>query len=371
MVEWKKLEDICKVITGGDAPEDCVKGQVEPSLDNPYPVYSNGDDVYGFCSSYRVSEDAVTISSIGNVGSVNYRLANFTPIIRLKVVIPSTPNLITKFLYYTLLGYKFVGTNSSLSSMKAADIRRLTIPIPTLTEQQHIVKKLDTFTSSIDNLKQQIAQRRKQYEFYRDQLLDLEGKEGVEKIKLEDIVSKECSLSYGIVQPGDDIIEGVPVVRPVDLITTYIFKQGLKNTTKEISNSYKRTILNGNEILFCVRGTTGIMSLATQELVGCNVTRGIVPILFDNEITKMFVYYQLKSSKLQKVIADKTNGTALKQINIKDLRQINLLIPPLSEQQRIVDILDKFEASIQNLEAQLSQREKQYEYYRNKLLTFE
>ena len=117
MVEWKKIEEICIVLTGGDAPENCIKGQVNPSIENPYPIYSNGDDVYGYCSSYRVSKDAVTISSIGNVGSVNYRSANFTPIIRLKVVIPSSPSLKTKFLYYTLLGYKFVGTNSSLSSM--------------------------------------------------------------------------------------------------------------------------------------------------------------------------------------------------------------------------------------------------------------
>lgn len=370
-VEWKKIDEICTVLTGGDAPIDCVKGQTKSTDENPYPIYSNGDDVYGFCSTYRVGTDAVTISSIGNVGSVYYRAANFTPIIRLKVVIPLTQLLDTKFLYYSLLDYSFIGTNSSLSSMKAADIKRIKIPIPALEEQNRIVGILDTFTASIDNLKEQITQRRKQYEYYRDQLLDLEGKDGAKNIKLENIVSQDCSLSYGIVQPGEDVFEGVPVVRPVDLITTFVNRKGLKNTTKQISDSYKRTILKGNEILFCVRGTTGVMSLATQSLVGCNVTRGIVPISFDNEITKMFVYYQLKSRKLQKVIADKTNGTALKQINVKDLRQINLIIPSLSEQQRIVGILDVFEASIQNLEAQLALREKQYEYYRNKLLTFE
>ena len=61
----------------------------------------------------------------------------------------------------------------------------------------------------------------------------------------------------------------------------------------------------------------------------------------------------------------------MKNLSMENIRKFVLPVPPLSEQQRIVDILDKFEASIQNLEAQLSQREKQYEYYRNKLLTFE
>ena len=244
------------------------------------------------------------------------------------------------------------------------------IPIPSLEEQNRIVGILDTFTDSIENLKQQIAQRRKQYEHYRDQLLDLEGKEGVEMKKLEDIVSNDCSLSYGIVQPGDDVEGGVPVVRPVDLTSTYVYRDGLKRTESNISESYKRTILVGNEILFCVRGTTGIMGLATSDLKGCNVTRGIVPIKFDNEGLKKFVYYQMKSYRLQKLVEEKTNGTALKQINIKDLRLLTICLPPTSEQQRIVSILDTFEESISNLEAQLEQRQKQYEYYRNQLLTF-
>ena len=279
-----------------------------------------------------------------------------------------------KYLYYTLANNYFAIKSSAqgaLTSLNLAMIKQIEVSIPSLQEQQRIVGILDTFTSSIENLKEQIAQRRKQYEYYRDQLLDLEGKPGVEMKTLGEVVSKECSLSYGIVQPGDDVPNGIPVVRPIDLVSMFVEKEGLKKTTKEISDSYKRTILKGNEILFCVRGTTGVMSLASEMLKDCNVTRGIVPITIDDKITKMFVYYQLKGLRLQKTIAEKTNGTALRQINVKDLRLLSLMLPPLSEQSRIVSILDTFEASIQNLEEQLAQRQKQYEYYRNKLLTFE
>ena len=75
-------------------------------------------------------------------------------------------------------------------------IKDIEIPIPPLSEQTRIVGILDTFTAAIDNLKEQIALRRKQFEYYRDQLLDLEGKEGVEMIKLGDVCEKTNNIRW-------------------------------------------------------------------------------------------------------------------------------------------------------------------------------
>ena len=154
--------------------------------------------------------------------------------------------------------------------------------------------------------------------------------------ELKDIVADSCLISYGIVQQGNHIDGGVPVVRPVDLHTKYVGKFNLKCTSKDISDSYKRTVLNGNEVLLCVRGTTGIVALATEELKGCNVNRGIVPLFFGSDVDKMFIYYQLQAPFVQEAINENTMGSALKQINIKDLRTLKLRVPPLAEQKRIV-----------------------------------
>ena len=161
-------------------------------------------------------------------------------------------------------------------------------------------------------------------------------KEDWKEKELKDIVSKQCPISYGIVQQGNHVDGGVPVVRPVDLHCKYVGKEYLKCTSQDISESYSRTVLRGDEILLCVRGTTGIMALAKPELKGCNVNRGIVPLFFDNEIDRLFVYYQLQTPRVQEVIASNTMGSALRQINIKDLRKIVLSYPPLAEQKRIV-----------------------------------
>ena len=373
MVEWKKLEEICTVLTGGDAPSNCVKGQAKPSLDNPYPIYSNGDDVYGYCSSYRVYKDAVTISSIGNVGSVNYRLAFFTPIIRLKVVIPSTPNLITKFLYYTLLGYKFVGTNSSLSSMKAADIKRLQIPIPSLQEQQRIVGILDTFTSSIENLKEQIVQRRKQYEYYRDQLLDLEGKEGVEMKRLGEIFTFKNGLNKGKEYFG----VGKPIIMFTNVFNSrFIDASMIKSKVNISEEELERINARIGDVFFTrtseTRDDVGYASVLIEEIKDCTFAGFLIrarPIT--NALIPSFCKYCFSTPSVRAAIVSNCSFTTRASLTGGGLSGVTIPTPPLQEQSRIVSILDTFEASIRNLEEQLAQRQKQYEYYRNKLLTFE
>ena len=191
-------------------------------------------------------------------------------------------------------------------------------------------------------------------------------KEDWEEKELSDIVSKQCPISYGIVQQGNHVDGGVPVVRPVDLHCKYVGRDYLKCTSLDISESYGRTILRGDEILLCVRGTTGIMALAKAELKGCNVNRGIVPLFFDNDIDKLFIFYQLQTPKVQDVIASNTMGSALRQINIKDLRKISLSYPPLAEQKRIVakieELLPKVEEygkaqdALNKLNAELPER---------------
>lgn len=234
------------------------------------------------------------------------------------------------------------------------DIAKITIPVPPLSEQQGIVDYLDSAFAKIDamkaNAEKALGEAKALFQASLKEML--EPKEGWEEKTLKEIVHPDCTLSYGIVQPGEHVEDGVPVVRPVDFNDKVIVRvEGLKRTKREISEAYKRTILKGGEILLCVRGTTGTMGLASDELQGCNVTRGIVPIFFDKDVNKMFVYYQLLSPKLQKEIQKKTMGAALKQINIKDLRAIHLMFPPLSEQQSIVATLDSLKSKVDRLKA--------------------
>ena len=177
--QWKKLEEVCEVYTGGEAPVDCVKG-VEASGDCIYPVYGNGKEIYGYSSSYKINKDAVCISSIGaNTGAVFYYKKCFTPIIRLKVLVPKNSDLNTRYLYYIATTINFVSKNGGgIPNMNANDIKKQIISVPPLAEQERIVSILDKFDALVndisDGLPAEINARRQQYEYYRDKLLNFE-----------------------------------------------------------------------------------------------------------------------------------------------------------------------------------------------------
>ena len=176
----KTIGHLCDVYTGGEAPVDCIKGNVSDD-DHPYAVWANGRDVYGFAADYRIGKDAVCISSIGaNTGAIFYHEANFTPIIRLKVLVPKTNEVLTRFLYYVMLTVKFGRKSGSVPNINASDVKRIEVPIPPLDVQREVIAKLDAFDNLVngitDGIPAEIEARRKQYACYRDMLLSFRKK---------------------------------------------------------------------------------------------------------------------------------------------------------------------------------------------------
>ena len=131
--------------------------------------------LWGFTKTFRIDKKAVTFSSIGTIGYPTLRNENFTPIIRLKVIIPKTSDLKVEFLKYVLETVEFEQQKSSVPNINANMIKSIRIPIPSLEEQARIVSILDRFDSLCNDLTSglpaEIEARRKQYEYYRDKLL--------------------------------------------------------------------------------------------------------------------------------------------------------------------------------------------------------
>lgn len=169
--ETKTLGEICKLVTGGEPPLDCIKGEI-PNDSNKYPIYGNGAEVYGFANTYRIEHDAVCISSIGaNTGSIFFHKGKFTPIIRLKVLVPYDDSINSKFLYHTLQKTKIKPKAGGIPNINANDVKKIIVNIPAKSKQNEIVKTLDSFESSISALTSALELSKKRYEHYRDEML--------------------------------------------------------------------------------------------------------------------------------------------------------------------------------------------------------
>lgn len=254
------------------------------------------------------------------------------------------------------------GAGSTRQALTKAQLEEFLVPAPPIDEQKRIVAALDQAFAALDRAHANAEANLKAADGLLERALDASF-QLVEtrstSMALQEAAHPDCSLSYGIVQPGDDTDDGLPIVRPVDLTQREIGLAGLKRIDPEAARGYSRTTLQGGELLLCVRGSTGTVSVASEELAGANVTRGIVPIRFDaSRVLRDFAYFQFRSSRIREQIAEKTYGAALMQINIKDLRGLQLLVPELEEQRELVGrceaVLADAEALCRSYEAQLA-----------------
>ncbi len=365
MVEWKKLGEVCEVLRG----KRLTKSQLSES--EGYPVLHGGSSPMGFYKEYNRKANTTVVVNTGNAGSVFFYDKPFWSSDACYSLYPNN-NILDKFLYLYVYGCEPILKGKiragAMPTIDANAIKMLEIPIPSLEEQNRIVGILDIFTDSIENLKQQIAQRRKQFEFYRDQLLDLEGKEGVE-MKLQDIAQYRRGSfpqPYGNREWYDG--EGaMPFVQVADVEESGM---RLKKKTKQFISQLampKSVFVPKGTVIVTLQGSIGKVAI-NQYDVYVDRTLAIFE-KFIIEMNKKYFAYQLE--RIFSIKKEKARGGTIKTITKEEFSAFVIPVPPLSEQSRIVSILDTFEASISNLEAQLEQRQKQYEYYRNQLLTFE
>ena len=249
---------------------------------------------------------------------------------------------------------------STRTTIGLTGINNLEIPLPPLDQQKKIAAILDTADAYRQKTKALIE---KYDELTQSLFLDMFGDpvtnpKGWEIKSFEEMVSDDCPLTYGIVQPGDEVSDGVPCVRPVDLTQQYVSVDNLKRIDLSISQKFKRTLLKGGEILLSVRGSVGVISIADSSLANSNVTRGIVPIWFDKNVSsKLFFYYLYKSLPIQRKLSELAKGATLIQLNLKDLRELNLVKPPLDLQNQFAERVQAIEAQKAQAQASLAQAE--------------
>jgi type I restriction enzyme S subunit len=169
--------------------------------------------------------------------------------------------------------------------------------------------------------------------------------------RLSALTDPKRPISYGVVQTGPNVLNGVRCLRVVDIEDGRINKTNLITTTKKISDAYKRTILTAGDLVVPLRGKVGDVAMVDEELAGCNLTRGVALIAIRPDSSAPFYRQVISSSATRGRLEQSMNGSALQEIPIAILRSFKVALPPTkAEQDAIADTLGDVDVLIESLE---------------------
>ena len=383
-VEWKALGGITTLKRG----RVMSKGYL---IDNAgdLPVYSSqtvNNGMIGRIDTFDFDGEYITWTTDGaNAGTVFYRTGKFSITnVCGSIKINNESRLNYKFLFYWLSieAKKHVYSGMGNPKLMSHQVEKVQIPIPcpdnpkkSLEIQAEIVRILDTFTELTAELTAELNARKKQYNYYRDQLLSFE--DGEVECKTLGEISRVFSASR--VHKNEWATSGVPFYRTSDVISIF---NGVKNSRDEafISKELYETLslksgkIQKDDILVTGGGTIGIPYIARTDEPLYFKDADLLCIKKSEILNSKFLYHYFLSTKFRIYLEKITHNSTIAHYTISQIKKTPVPVPPLEEQARIVTILDKFDALTKSitegLPREIALRQKQYEYYRDLLLSF-
>lgn len=367
-VERVSVGDIIKYLPGGSLNRNQVKQE------GLYPVMNGGVDYSGYYDKFNYDGNVLTISHWGSsAGHVHIHHNKFWANNACWVFIPqNSATCSLNILYYLLKNkeelmstkYCFGGATPNLNRKLFENMQ---IPLPPLSIQQEIVSVLDSFTTLIDKMKKEVEMRKKQMECYRERLMS--PKEGWTVKTLGEIGT--FTRGSGL-QKSDLRDAGFPCIHYGQIHTFYNFA------------AYKtKSFCNENYAKKLKKGKTGDLLIATtsEDVEACckavawlgdsEVAYSTDSYCYSHDQDPKFMAYLFQTEMFAKQKRMAATGAKVVRVSGEAMATFSFALPPLSKQREIARTLDIFEEYIQRLEKLISLRQKQYEYYRERLLTFE
>ena len=368
-VEYKELGEVLRVNRGRRLTKK------ELSDDGPFVVYHGSKDTpLGKYNQSNAPADTVIVVNTGGIGGVAYCKDAFWCSDG-SFYIGHSDKLNNKFVYYFLvqfedyfLQHKRVG---GVPTIDRSVVENVKIPVPPLPVQEEIVRVLDAFTALEAELEAELEARKRQYEYYRNKLLTFdENTTGGGRIKFMQL-GEVCKIYDGTHTTPKYTCSGIKFVSVENINDLFATK---KYISVDDYMKYKVHPKIGDVFMTRIGSIGNCAVVDKDEDLAYYVSLALIRPNNDMILSK-YLKHIIESCSGRKEIAKRTlvNAVPIK-INLGEIGKIVIPVPSLEEQERIVAILDKFDSLVndisEGLPAELTARRQQYEYYRNKLLTF-
>ena len=366
-VEKVKLGDVCNISRG--------KRVVRKDLETvgKIPVFQNSLVPLGYYSKSNCPAETTFVISAGAAGVIGISDTPFWAADDCFIV--ESTQMEDKFIYNFLKTKEYYLQSKirggAIKRLAKEPLEALEIPLPPLAIQQEIVSVLDSFTTLIDKMKKEVEMRKKQMEVYREKIML--PKKGWEVKSLGELFT----FKNGINKEKKDFGIGTPIINYSDVYKRRgLHKEEIKGLVNSNESELIRYKCSKGDVFFTRTSETkeevGYPAVLLEEINNCVFSGFLLratPVkkLLDVEYCK----YCFFTKYFRKEVIKRATLTTRALTNGNSLSKISISIPPLSVQQEIVRTLDAFETYISKLEKLITLRQKQYEYYREKLLTFE
>ncbi|GJQ06334.1 type I restriction system specificity protein [Capnocytophaga cynodegmi] len=368
-VEWKTLGEVCVINKGKQL------NKTELKEEGKYPAYNGGKTYSGFTDKYNVEENITIISQGGaSAGFVNFITTKFWANAHCYYVIPNIDFVNNRYLFHFLKWQEFylmeAQHGAGIPALAISKLSKLQIPIPPLSVQKEIANILDTFTTLEAELEAELDCRLRQYRHYRDTLLtfgdDVEWKTLGEVCEYVDYRGKTPKK----------VESGIYLVTAKNIKKGFIDYEVSKEYISE--NDYDEVMRRGlpkiGDVLITTEAPCGNVAQVDNENIA--LAQRVIKYC-SRDVTYLsndFLKHYLLCNDFQNLLFNSATGGTVKGIKGSVLHKLQIPIPPIEEQRRIVNILDKFDtltnSITEGLPKEIELRRKQYEYYREKLLSF-
>ena len=363
-VTYKKLVDAVSIERG----KRVVRSQLSTS--GKYPVYQNSLTPLGYHTDCNYSANTTFIIVAGAAGEIGFSDRAFWAADDcFAIVCPE--GVLNRYVYHLLLNNQ----NQLLSKVRKASIPRLSrsaienlvIPVPPLEIQREIVRILDNFTNLTAELTAELTARKAQYSYYRDKLLTFESR--IQLLPLKDI----AKFSYGYTDKAQEHGD-TRFLRITDIAEDGTMKpKGAKYIL--LNDESKKYLVKKGDLLLARTGATYGKTLYVPDNSPAVYASFLIKIELDNsKISNRYYWHFSKSNQYWRQAEGLVSKGGQQQFNTNAVERVVVPVPPLDVQNRIVEVLDNFEKICSDLNiglpAEIEARQKQYEYYRDKLLTF-
>lgn len=361
----KKLGNICEPIKTGKS------NRQDESDNGAYPLYVRSANVLKADTYQYDDKEAILIPGEGGIGDIfHYVKGKYALHQRVYRIKPFQENNVKFIYYYLTSGFKeyILGKalNAAVSSIRKPMLESFEIPLPPLEVQQEIVSILDTFVDMIDNLNEELELKQKQFTHYCEELI---GNADGEEKSLGEIGKMERGTGL---MKSDFTEEGYPCIHYGQIHTYYgTAATKTKSYCSDALAKKLRKAKHGDLLIATTSEDVDACCKATVWLGDEDVVYSGDSYKYSHNQNPKYIAYLFKTEVFAKQKRMCATGAKVVRVSGDAMEKFRFKFPSPEKQTEIVSILDTFEESIENIKEEIELRQKQYEYYREKLLTFE